>query len=126
MATLPGVIATYRRAADHYVLTSTNAMTAQERSWWAANAQGIIDGMAGASGPDVVGLLKDDVSYGSFGDHGGAQRDVQRVPMVFWSASGQARSVGTPFVLPDTMPTILKALGISQTYATDGKAWQIP
>jgi predicted AlkP superfamily pyrophosphatase or phosphodiesterase len=126
MATLPGVIATYRRAADHYVLTSTNAMSAQERSWWSANGQGIIDAMAGPSGPDVVGLLKDNVSYGSYGDHGGAQRDVQRVPVVFWSANAQALSVGDPLVLPDVMPTVLKILGITQTYATDGKAWPVP
>jgi arylsulfatase A-like enzyme len=126
MATLPGVIATYRRAGDRYVLTKTNSMSAQERSWWSANGQGIVDAMAGPSGPDVVGLLKDNVSYGSYGDHGGAQRDVQRVPMVFWSASTQASSVGEPFLLPDTMPTILKILGIPQTHATDGKVWPVP
>ncbi|HST85310.1 MAG TPA: alkaline phosphatase family protein [Kineosporiaceae bacterium] len=126
MTTIPGVIATYRRAGDRYVLTNTNPMSAQERSWWSAKAQGIVDAMAGPSAPDVVGLLKDNVSYGSYGDHGGAQRDVQRVPMVFWSASAQDLSVGDPFVLPDTMPTILKALGIPQTHVTDGKAWLIP
>ena len=42
--------------------------------------------MAADSGPDVVGLLHDDTSYGVYGDHGGASEEVQRVPMVFWSS----------------------------------------
>ena len=41
--------------------------------------------MAAPDGPDVVGLLHDKTSYGVYGDHGGAQESVQRVPMVFWT-----------------------------------------
>ena len=43
--------------------------------------------MAADDGPDVIGLLHDKTSYGVYGDHGGAQESVQRVPMVFWSPS---------------------------------------
>ena len=41
--------------------------------------------MAADDGPDVIGLLHDKTSYGVYGDHGGAQESVQRVPMVFWA-----------------------------------------
>lgn len=122
MDTLPGVIATYRRAGDRYGLVHTNPMSPQERSWWRAKGQGIVDAMAGPSGPDVVGLLKDDVGYGAYGDHGGAQREVQQVPMVFWSTTTKRKSTGQPFLTTDVMPTILKTLGIPQTYPTDGRA----
>ena len=30
----------------------------------------------------VIGLLRDHTSYGAYGDHGGAQQDVQSIPMV--------------------------------------------
>jgi predicted AlkP superfamily pyrophosphatase or phosphodiesterase len=123
MASLPGVIATYRRSGEAYTLTSTNRMSRSERSWWRENAQGIIDAMAGPSAPDVVGLLKDDVSYGAYGDHGGAQREVQQVPMVFWSrATASGRTSARRFQTTDVTPTILRILGIPQTYPTDGKA----
>ena len=33
----------------------------------------------------MVGLLKDNTGYGVYGDHGGAQKDVQRIPMVMYA-----------------------------------------
>jgi arylsulfatase A-like enzyme len=123
MRGLPGVIATYWRKGDHFVLAGTNKMTGSERSWWRNTAQSIINNMAAPNGPDVVGLLGDDVSYGAYGDHGGATEEVQRVPMVFWSPSmAFANDTDAPFKTPDVMPTILQALGIEQTYPTDGQA----
>jgi hypothetical protein len=123
MRGLPGVIATYWRKGDRFVLADTNKMTGSERSWWKHTAQSIINNMAAANGPDVVGLLGDDVSYGAYGDHGGATEEVQRVPMVFWSPSmAFANDTDAPFKTPDVMPTILQALGIEQTYPTDGQA----
>ena len=78
------------------------------------------------NGPDVIGLLHDKTSYGVYGDHGGAQESVQRVPMVFWSSGASGTTSGTTtgesFRTPDVMPTILQAMGISQTSPTDGRA----
>ena len=39
--------------------------------------------MAAPYGPDVVGLLETDVTYGVLGDHGGHQELVQSIPMIF-------------------------------------------
>ena len=82
-----------------------------------------LDNMADVNGPDIVGLLANEVSYGAYGDHGGASEPVQRVPMVFWSASmTNPHSTDATFRTPDVMPTILRALGIQQAYPTDGTA----
>ena len=126
MSETAGVIATYWRDGDHYVLADTNPMTKSEEKWWKQNGQSIIDGMAADNGPDVVGLLHDDTSYGVYGDHGGASEEVQRVPMVFWSSSDtHGNSVGEPFQTPDVMPTILREMGIPLTQAVDGKAHKL-
>ena len=123
MKSLPGVIATYWRKGGRYVLKSTNSMSASDRAWWRSNAQGIINNMAADNGPDIVGLLADKVSYGAYGDHGGATESVQRVPMVFWSpAMASGNDTDATFHTPDVMPTILRAMGIDQTYPTDGRA----
>ena len=79
--------------------------------------------MADVNGPDIVGLLANEVSYGAFGDHGGASEPVQRVPMVFWTSSmSRPNNTTATFKTPDVMPTILRAMGIEQTYPTDGRA----
>jgi len=78
--------------------------------------------MAADDGPDVIGLLHDKTSYGVYGDHGGAQESVQRVPMVFWSPGMRHDSTREAFHTADVMPTILKAMGIRPTSKTDGRA----
>ena len=61
------------RRRDAFRLHGTNAMTESERQWWKRHGQEIVDTMAAANGPDVIGLLHDKTSYGVYGDHGGAQ-----------------------------------------------------
>ena len=70
---------------DRYVLTSSGRMTKAERAWWAQHGQKLVDTMASRRRRDVVGLLKDRTSYGVYGDHGGAQKEVQRIPMVMYA-----------------------------------------
>jgi predicted AlkP superfamily pyrophosphatase or phosphodiesterase len=122
MRGLPGVIATYWRDGGRYVLADTNPMSKSENKWWKKTAQSIVDTMAADNGPDIVGLLKDDVGYGAVGDHGGASEAVQRVPMVFWSPTmAFENNTNRKFQTPDVMPTILRAMGIPLTYPVDGR-----
>jgi hypothetical protein len=86
---MPDVIATYVRWGDRYVLASKGTMNKAERTWWEAHGQTLVDTMASPAAPDVVGLLKNQTSYGVYGDHGGAQKEVQRIPMVI---SGQLKN----------------------------------
>ena len=122
MLAMPGVTASYWRDGDHFTLYGTNAMTADERSWWEAHGQEIVDTMAGPDGPDVIGLEHDKTSYGVYGDHGGAQESVQRVPMVFWMPSMSGGAKTEAFRTTDVMPTILKAMGIDPIAPMDGTA----
>ncbi len=123
MTTLPGVIATYWKNGGKYSLYKKNPIPSNQRQWFKNKAQAIVNTMADDNGPDLVALLRDKVSYGAYGDHGGYQESNQRVPMVFWSADGlYANDTSTTFRTPDVMPTILKVLGIEQTYMTDGQA----
>ena len=75
-------------------------MTSAERGWWKSHAQTLVNTMAWSGSADVVGLLQDRTSYGAWGDHGGAQKDVQRIPMVFYNPglrqAVSARGVRTP------------------------------
>ena len=123
MLGMPGVTATYWKnaAGTAFELQGTNTMTKSEKDWWLAHGQEIVDTMAADNGPDVVALLHDKTSYGVYGDHGGAQEAVQRVPMVFWTPGMSAKTTNESFRTPDVMPTILAAMGITPTSATDGK-----
>jgi len=126
MQTLPGVIATYVMWGDKYVPVTRGTMTVSERKWWAAHGQKLVNTMAFDGAADVVGLLKNRTSYGVYGDHGGAQRDVQRIPMVMYAKGMQHVVRGTPFRLVDVMPTVLRTMGISQMAPMDGKAYNLP
>jgi arylsulfatase A-like enzyme len=123
MLQVPGVIASYWHDGNTFRLYGQNAMTGPEKAWWKQHGQELVNTMAASNGPDLIGLLQDKTSYGVVGDHGGAQRTVQTVPMVFWSPSNAfANETGTPFKTIDVMPTILDVMGIPQTDATDGVA----
>ncbi|MFN8233978.1 MAG: alkaline phosphatase family protein [Actinomycetota bacterium] len=120
MDTLPGVIASYYRDGGRFKLAALNPMSRSEFWWWLRHGQEIVNTMVADSGPDVIALLHDDTSYGVYGDHGGAQEEVQRVPMVFWSDGMRDGSTPAWFRSVDVMPTILRALGISLTEPVDG------
>lgn len=130
MSTLAGVRATYYRVGNRYALqwqAPRSRWTASEWAWHRARAQEIVDTQAAPYGPDVIGLLADNTSYGVKGDHGGAQESVQRIPIVFYGAGvsagaqpkGAIRSV-------DILPTILRDLGIPRTHWMDGETYALP
>ncbi|HLL54604.1 MAG TPA: alkaline phosphatase family protein [Myxococcaceae bacterium] len=130
MRSMPDVIATWYLDGDHYVLDSASTatpMTASEQQWFDAHAREIVDTMAAPWGPDVVGLLADETSYGVAGDHGGAQKTVQKIPMVL-AGPGLARGAqpSDEFRCVDITPTALKLMGIEPTFRVDGKAQPVP
>jgi hypothetical protein len=130
MATLDSVRASYVRVGDHYQLRQQaprSAFTAAEWEWYVDHAQEIVDTEAADYGPDVIGLLANDTSYGVAGDHGGAQEPVQRIPIIFRGAGVKAgHAPGTPLRSVDILPTILRELRVPQTHAMDGLAYPLP
>jgi hypothetical protein len=132
MSTLPGVIAAYVKSPDNdrYVLQGSmkrsGKMTLSERVWWLQHGQTLVDTMAFEGSADVVGLLADRTNYSIWGDHGGAQQQVQRIPMVWYAPGMPATKNGAMMRLADVTPTILRAMGITQTSPTDGRAYKLP
>jgi hypothetical protein len=126
MQGLPGVIATYIKNGDRYKLfSSDDLMTGTERVWWAFHGQELVNTMCYTGSGDLVGLLADYTSYAAFGDHGGAQMDVQRIPMA-WYMPGMKHAVNNSQIrLVDMMPTIMKAMAITPTNAMDGSAYTL-
>jgi len=125
MKTLPGVMAAYYRDGKTYRLLGKNPMSAAERAWWKKTSAGILANLAGASGPDVVGLLHDRVGYGAYGDHGGAGESVQKVPVVFWAPGSVAQATnGAAIHSYDILPTILRTMGI-KAGSMDGRSYNL-
>jgi arylsulfatase A-like enzyme len=128
MRTLPGVIATYIRQGNRYQLDSTRTstpMSGAERHWWVRHGQELVDTMAADHSADVVGLLADRTSYGVYGDHGGAQEEVQRIPMVLWADGIRSERSDAPFRSVDITPTVLRTMGIPLTHSVDGRAYRL-
>jgi arylsulfatase A-like enzyme len=111
---MPDVIASYRinAAHDDYRLHGMNRVTGAERAWAARHAEELVDTMAHPSGPEVVGLLRSDVTYGVMGDHGGHTRLIQEVPMVFYGAGVGSKDSNRRMRAVDVVPTVLELMGI--------------
>jgi predicted AlkP superfamily pyrophosphatase or phosphodiesterase len=125
---MPGVIASYRLNAtqNDYELSGTNPMTASDRRWWLGHAEELIDTMAAPNGPDVVGLVATDVTYGVVGDHGGHNRLIQNIPMVFSGPGVNPKDSGREMRHVDVLPTILETMGIPYNPSSlDGEALDI-
>jgi len=126
---LPDVVAAYYRDGDRYVRHgSLGTMSGGARSWFNQHAQELVDTMAADYGPDVVGLLADDVTYGVYGDHGGHQAQVQNIPIIFsWSGLQAGATPSVPMRSVDILPSILSLMGISfDASSMDGKAVTLP
>jgi hypothetical protein len=128
MAGLPDVIASYRLDGSRYRLVGVNPwrMNGRELVNWALRGQELVDTMAAPYAPDVIGLLKDDASYGVAGDHGGHQLAVQDIPIVFAGAGAGSRDSPYPIRSVDILPTVLRAMGIAADGGMDGKAVTLP
>jgi hypothetical protein len=128
MSTLPDVIATYRLDGRRYRLVDTNlrSMSLSEALYWLRHGQEIVDTMAAPYSADVVGLLKDNTSYGVAGDHGGAQRPVQEIPIVFAGSDVGPRDSHHALRSVDILPTVLRKMGIKPGSGLDGRAVVLP
>jgi hypothetical protein len=126
---MPGVIASYHTnaAQEDYRLFGTNRTRGAERSWFVRHGEELVDTMAEPSGPDVVGLLATDNTYGVMGDHGGHGKLIQSIPMVFYGPGVGAKDPNAEMRLVDVMPTILETMGVDYDPADlDGEAVKLP
>ena len=122
--------AVWRRDGNHFDRVSPirwNRMHSWgEKLWFAAKARELVNTQAADYGPDLVATLPDDTTYSVLGDHGGIQRSSQQIPIVFAGADLSSKDLYAQVKSVDIMPTILKAMGITPTYAMDGTAYTLP
>jgi hypothetical protein len=126
---MPGVMASYyiNAAQNDYTRFGTNHMTGHERAWFVQHTDELVDTMANSSAPDVVGITRTNVTYGVIGDHGGSQKLVQSIPMVFYGPGIGSKDPNRPMRLVDVLPTILTTMGIDYDPADlDGEAVKLP
>jgi hypothetical protein len=130
MRSMASVTAVWMRHGDHYDRVSPvrwDLMRSwEERAWFGAKAQELVDTQAAVYGPDLIATLPDDTTYSVKGDHGGIQRAAQQIPIVFAGANLSSQDVWAGVRSVDIMPTILRAMGITATYPMDGIAYALP
>lgn len=122
---LPDTIAAFRinAAHDDYRLHDTNRMSRSERSWFERHGGRLVDTMAHPSGPEVVALVEDNVTWGVKGDHGGHNKLIQSIPMVFYGPGVSSKDSSRTLRHVDVLPTILSAMDIDyDDDAFDGEA----
>ncbi len=129
MSRLPDASATWVRKGGRYELASKvryGRMGPAEARWFRRNAQELLNTAASKNGADVITTLIRNTTYSVAGDHGGIQRNVQRIPIVFAGASISGHDLGDRVRSVDIMPTILRAMRIEETHPTDGRAYRLP
>jgi predicted AlkP superfamily phosphohydrolase/phosphomutase len=73
-----------------------------------------------------VGLLETDVTYGVMGDHGGHNKLIQQIPMIFSGPGVGSKDSNREMRLVDVTPTVLKLMGIDYRRSDfDGKAVEV-
>jgi arylsulfatase A-like enzyme len=109
-----GVIASFRNnaAQNNYILHGTNKMSGTDKKWFQEHAEELVDTMAAPNGPDVVGLVATDVTYGVMGDHGGHNKLTQSIPGVFFGPGVSKKDSKLELRHVDILPTILETMGI--------------
>lgn len=82
------------------------------QAWARRHSSELVNTMAGAAGPDLVGLLADGFGFGRIGGHGGAQEQVQRIPMIIRVPREPSSVRMQPLRLMDLAPEITRILGL--------------
>ena len=129
MARLPDASASWVRTGNRYELASKvrwGRMGAKEERWFRRNAQTLLNTAAAKYGADFIATMVNNTTYSVAGDHGGIQKQVQRIPIVFGGGAVGGRDLDARVRSVDVMPTILRAMGIEETHPTDGRAYRLP
>lgn len=77
----------------HYkkIFSQLSKFSKQEQDWGKAHNQELVDTMAAAGAPHLIGLLGNGYGFDLLGDHGGAQEKGQRIPMIFYNPGFRPR-----------------------------------
>jgi hypothetical protein len=128
---LPGVAEVYtlqKTGKDyHYIRTSRSLnLKGKELEWANKHNSDLLESFAVRGGPNIVALLFDGHGYGFYGDHGGTQEWVQRVPLIIKAPNILPEKRGTTLPqearLVDINPMVSRLLGLPLPKELDGSA----
>jgi hypothetical protein len=118
MADISGMIEVYalRRSNGEFryerVFSRLDSQSARFQAWARRHNAELLATMASESAPHLIGLLADGFGFGRIGDHGGAQENVQRIPMIIHIPGEPAATVLQPLRLVDLSSEITDVLGL--------------
>lgn len=127
MKQLPGIAEIYTKQTTgknvHYIRTYRSVELKERALEWAKNHnQELVETMAAAGSPDVLGLLLDHHGYAFLGEHGGAQEEVQKIPFYVYAPNLKARGSLSeiPVRLVDVNPIVGRIMNLPAKTDLDG------
>lgn len=126
---IPGIAEIYIKQVTNKSIHYTRhfrspELTGPALDWAKAHNQELVETMASPGSPEVLGLLLDQHGYALKGEHGGAQRQVQAIPMILLSPVQRHRNKISEAEtrLVDLNPMILKLMNLQIPTGLDGSS----
>lgn len=119
---LPGVISVWKRSGTKYQETfrDLSRLSNAERVWQKNHIPELVATAASDSSADVLALLDERTGYAVRGDHGGTQRQVQFVPILFRGPGVKSGKHVAKARLVDIAPTVWALAAQDPPAALDG------
>lgn len=124
---MPGVISVWKLVVDEKgaryeeTFRDLSSLPADERAFHEARMAELVQSQAAPQAADVVALLDHRTGYAAPGDHGGAQKSVQSIPLIFLGPNVKpGRRTGERARLVDVAPTIWALAGREPPKGLDG------
>ncbi len=104
------------------VLDNTRRLSPGERKWFNERIGPLLSTWNNENSPDLVAFLDEHTSWGQPGDHGGAQKAVQRIPLLISGPGIVPVRSQAPARLVDLAPTLWDLFGRSPGKIFDGQS----
>ena len=96
---------------DHAAVVAGDELSPGERAWLESHADALLDTMASPASAEVLAFLDESTGYAVRGDHGGAQRKVQSIPILFSGPGVRPGRYAGAARMVDIAPTVWALAG---------------
>ena len=116
MGEVPGVTEIYalqnKKGVWSYrrVFSALSKQPLRFQNWAKKHSKEILDATATSASPDLIGLLADETGFDLIGDHGGAQENVQRIPLMISGPLIAAKTVRKPIRAFEVKEEVLRQI----------------
>ena len=118
MSEVPGVTEIYTLQPDDEKWSYQRTFSALKKQplkfqkWAKQHSKEILDATATQRSPDIIGLLADETGFDLIGDHGGAQENVQRIPLFIFNAKTKAKSIRESIRMDEVKNEVLREFDV--------------